>query len=844
MSGLLWLCFAVSGAAALGLELLWTRSAGLVLGATAPTAATVLACYFAGLGIGAALGRRPPARPIARYGLLELGAAAGALWSIAIFRVLAGEGAQPALGAGGLAGRAAAVAVALLPATVCLGATLPVLGQALAAARVGTRGGLLYATNTLGGALGIAAMGFGLPSAIGVTASYVAVAGASALAGLIALASGDATPAAPGSAAPAPPGVAPARLRLVAGASGALGLGLEVLWTRLFAQVLHNSVYSFAAVSLVFLLALAAGAAAGALLLRRVAPPRVAAGALLAAALATVGGLWLFVRSTDGLAYVGMQAGLGEYLLRIVGLAAASAGPGAFCSGAVLPALWAAYGGHGGAARPLGDLTAANTFGAAAGALAAGFVLLPAIGLRAAFLLAAVTYLVLADVVAPARTRLRAAGYVALLAVVLLDPVRAPLTHLAAGETLRALAEGPAGIVSVVDTADDLQLRLDNYYVLGGSAAATNERRQGLVPLLLHPSPHRVAFVGMATGITASAAVALGVERTTVVELVPEVAAAADAHFGAWNAALLRRPDVQLVVGDGRRFLVTTADRWDVVVSDLFIPWHAGAGSLYAREMFETVAGRLSPGGLFCQWLPLYQMTREEFDAIARTFLAVFPEVSLWRNDFYPDRPVVGLVGRLTPCSIDLDGIGERLAAVPAWSRDPLLATPQGVAMLYLGDLTAARDLIASGPLNTDDRPLIEFIAPRLTRMSATGDKDWFAGEALATFTDALAERSTTDLLPRTDAVAAARRAGAALYRYALAARQGDESGAARHEAEVRQLVPDVVALGERDASVATLADARRTLGKLQTEQERVARELEAMERRLGQLAGNGGGDP
>ncbi|TMB51167.1 MAG: spermidine synthase, partial [Deltaproteobacteria bacterium] len=177
------------------------------------------------------------------------------------------------------------------------------------------------------------------------------------------------------------------------------------------------------------------------------------------------------------------------------------------------------------------------------------------------------------------------------------------------------------------------------------------------------------------------------------------------------------RPDVQLVVDDGRRWLASTTERYDVVVSDLFIPWHAGAGSLYAREMFETVARRLSPGGVFCQWLPLYQLTHEEFDAIARTFLVVFPEVSLWRNDFYPDRPVAGLVGRLAPGALDLGRVGERLAALPEWSRDPLLATPQGLVMLYLGDLAAGRELIASGPLNTDDHPLIEFLAPRLTRM-------------------------------------------------------------------------------------------------------------------------------
>ena len=72
VTSLLWLCFTLSGAAALALELLWMRSAALVLGATAATAATVLACYFAGLGLGARGAREAPARPVRRYGVLEL----------------------------------------------------------------------------------------------------------------------------------------------------------------------------------------------------------------------------------------------------------------------------------------------------------------------------------------------------------------------------------------------------------------------------------------------------------------------------------------------------------------------------------------------------------------------------------------------------------------------------------------------------------------------------------------------------------------------------------------------------------------------------------------------------
>jgi spermidine synthase len=833
VSAVLWLCFTLSGAAALGLELLWVRSAGLVAGATAATAATVLATYFAGVGAGAALARSAVRDPVRRYGALELGVAAGAVWSLAAFRLLGSDAGQRLLAGVGAGGRMVAVALAMLPATVCLGATLPVLGEALAARDVGRRGGLLYALNTVGAAAGIAAMGFGAPAAIGVTASYVAVAATSALAGIAALVVGDVAPP-PRPARPHVPGEAPSvRLRIVAAGCGALGLGLEVLWVRLFAQVLHNSVYSFAAVSLVFVIALAAGAALAALALGRVAPPVVAACALLAAAPATTAGVWVFVRATDGLRYFGMEHGLGEYVVRIVALAAATAGPGALAAGAVLPALWAAWGGRDGAARPLGEVAAANALGAAAGAMAAGFAVLPVLGLRGGFLLAAAAYVVLADAVAPRDGRVRPLAWTALLVAVALDPMRAPATHLAPGESLRATREGPAGIVTVVDTGDDLQLRLDNYYVLGGSAAAADERRLGLLPLLLHPSPHAAAFIGMATGISASAGPALGVGRTTVVELVPDVARAAAEFFVPWNAALTRRPDVHVVVDDGRRWLAASAERWDVVVSDLFVPWHAGAGNLYAREMYETGRRRLAPGGLFCQWLPLYQLTREEFGTIARTFLAVFPDATLWRNDFHPDRPVLALVGRLGRDAVDVDHAAARGAALPDWARDPLLATPDGIAMLSVGDLAAAGDLLGTGPLDTDDRPVIEFTAPRLTRMSAAGDKDWFTGAALATFTEAVAARS-----PVTGAPPVGRRAGAALYRYARAARDGDERSAAEYEATVRGLVPEVVALGERAPSAGPLADTRRTLGGLRAEQERVSRELEAVERRLDEIGG------
>jgi spermidine synthase len=841
---LLWACFALSGASALGLELLWLRSAGLVLGATAATTATVVGAYFAGLGAGAWLARRTPARPVRRYALLELAAGSGAVLSWAAFYLLASDEAQRTLQVVGTIGRVMVVAIVVIPVTTALGATLPTLCQALAAPDlVGRRGGALYALNTLGGVVGVVAMGFGLPSLIGVTGSYLAVAAASALAGAVALAIGD--PAQPGAPrSHAMPFSPPREIWVVALGGGFIGMSLEILWVVFFAQVLHNSVYSFAAVTVVFLLALATGAELSAALLRRVEPRRLAAVGLLLAGVATIAGVWTFVHLTDGLRYVGMQTGLAEYVTRIVGLVALTAGPATLAFGTVLPALWAAVGERDSSARSVGGLTGANLAGGVGGAVAAGFLVLPWLGLRAGFLLAAVVSLVLAALLVDGDRRMRSLAYGGLVLAVVADPLRAPLAFLTPGETVQALRESPSGIVSVVDAGDDRQLRLDNYYVLGGSAAERNERRLGLVPLLLHPAPRQVAFIGMATGISASAAPALKVENVTVVEVVPEVAELARTHFGKWNAGLLDRRDVRLVVDDGRRYLAATDRRFDVIVSDLFVPWHATAGNLYSVEMYRTVARRLGDGGLFCQWLPLYQLTREEFEVIARTFMTAFPHVTLWRNDFFPNRPVLGLVGTLRPLRVDLDPIGQRLAGLPDWSRDSLLTVPLAIAMLYLGDLSLAHGLIPDGAVNRDERPVIEFLAPRLTRMGATGDKDWLTGTALAEYTETLTRRLTGHVeptLPTTPAVADARRAGLALYRYALAATRGDTAQADALMREVSRLVPDVVAGAAGEGPATGLADVRRTLGTLRSEQERLRQQLQSMEQRLGTAPPDGG---
>ena len=122
-----------------------------------------------------------------------------------------------------------------------------------------------------------------------------------------------------------------------------------------------------------------------------------------------------------------------------------------------------------------------------------------------------------------------------------------------------------------------------------------------------------------------------------------------------------------------------------------------------------------------------------------------------------------------------------------------------------------------------------------MTRISAAGDKDWFTGEALASFYDRLAASApaTEPILPATDATRTAEAAGRVLYRYALAATAHDPSASGLAD-RVRALAPDVVTASERASD--DLADRRRELADLRASQENVRRDLESMEQRLDAL--------
>lgn len=825
--------YLLTGTTALLYQVLWTRELGLVFGGGGEAAAATLAAFFLGLALGGAWwGRRAPglARPLRAFGWLEVGVsllALGALGLVPLYR----EVLVPALGLleapSGLRLLARLLLAGLVvgPPAFLMGGTLPVLGEH--AVRSGRSlpgaGSLLYALNTLGAAAGALAGGALLPRALGYRGTYLVALGLGTLAGGLAVWLGRVAPPSGGRGGRTPPEAAGAPLRVpvappgagagllgaVALYSGLATLALEVLLTRMFAQALQNSLYTFAVLLAVFLVALAAGAGGAHLLVRARLPagPTLRALLLLSGVAAALGPWWFAERVPPPRAFV-LREDFAAYLTEVGRHVAEVAGPLAFLLGLVFPFLLRAESerrpglARAAPGRLLGRLLALNTLGALLGALLGGFVLPGLVGTWAAAAALGLGYFGLA--LRPARTPRAWAlnAGVALLggltvAVARAQPRAEAVWTLRPGERVLARYEGSAGSVAVVELGADLKLRLNSSYTLGGTSEPRWERLQTHIPLSLHPAPRRVLYLGLGTGITAGAALDHPVERVRVAEIVPEVVQAAREHFAPFARGLFAHPAVEVLEEDARTVLAADPGPYDAVIGDLFLPWKRGTGLLFTVEHFEGVRRRLAPGGVFAQWLPLYQLGREEFHSVVRSFLEVFPRAALLRGDFFARRPVAALLARADAAPIDAAAVEARWRAL---AQAGALEEAEGLTALpflfYAGALRRGHGPFGAAPLSTDDHPWVEFQAPRSQRARAAGSAGAFVGAQWL----ALQRELYAALPPEADpwwagagrARHRALHAGLALYAYAEADARGEAGRADRRTAlaDLLRLLP------------------------------------------------------
>lgn len=704
-----------SGFAGLAYQIVWTRQCGLWLGHEAPAVLGVVSAFFGGLALGAWwLGARAARslRPLRWYAGCELLIAA---WAVVLALTMHDGGAlvqrliglQPSpLQAWALI--FAATLLALLPATAAMGATLPVLQRATQRmADDGVSLSTLYAANTFGAVAGALGSALWLVPQLGLSRTALLCAALNVLCALCALQ----LPASASLPKPeAPPSPLRRRLLISLFVSGLVGIGYEVLVVRVLSEVTEDTVYTFALLLAVYLLGSAGGAALHARLPRLRKPDATPLLLRLAviAGLAAMPALWNAAALHRAIAAAlgdGMAAALAAEAL----LALCVFLPPTLAMGLLFPQLatQASLNGIG-----LGTALGINTLGAALAPMLIGVLAYPQLGAGLTLLLLLLGYVLLQ----PVSQWWRSATALPVAAVLVFAAIAPPLRFVDVpdGGTVLSYRTGAMAAVSVVEDAQGVRvLRIDNRQQEGSNVTQRVDGRQALLPMLLHPAPRRALFLGLGTGVTASTAAEDPRVEVHAVELLPDVIAAAHWFRDETQPA----PPLHMVAADARRYVRVATQTYDLIVADNFHPARSGSGALYTVEHFDAVRTRLADGGLFCQWLPLHQLDAATLRSIVRSYLAVFPDAAAMLASNSLQTPVLGLVWRKGGTRFAATAARHRLVDAAPLAPGDRYELQDEYALLgsFVAGPASLAAFAADAPLNTDDRPVVSYLAPTAT---------------------------------------------------------------------------------------------------------------------------------
>jgi spermidine synthase/MFS family permease len=745
------------------------RELRLIFGATTAATAAVLAIFMAGLGIGSALLGKVADRvpnPLRMYGLLEVAIALSAAttpWLISqAGRIYLSLGGQESLGvAGATAARLLLTAAIMAIPTVLMGGTLP------AAVRSVTRPtdlhrralGVLYGSNTLGAVLGSALATFFALEALGTRATLTTGCALGFLAGVAAISlsrslaesTDKGTPSVHAASArtltpQSPPDDAHQRSRdrllyLTAAVLGFTFFALELVWYRMLGPILGGTAFTFGLILCVALLGIGLGGIAYNVVFSRWKPT-------WAALAATCGLEALFTiipfAIGDRLALLAASqseaaVSFGELIVAWAYVTSIVVLPVSLVAGIQFPLLIALLGsGRREVSRHLGFAYAWNTFGAIAGSLVAGFGAMPLLTAPGMWQAIAVTLAALSILIAIGTlgTERRAVAILAAMAIATVgltfaqgptavwrhSGIGAGRADLPYSDTNRLRrwttqvrhlliweAEGIESSIGITG-ADGLSFVVNGKS--DGNSLVDSPTQIGAAILggVLHDDPKTGLVIGLGTGESAGwLAHIRNMQHVDVVELEPAIDEMAR-RCRELNWDVLNNSRIRRIYNDGREFVFTTDNQYDIIISEPSNPYRAGVASLYTTEFYQAAKRRLKPGGLFIQWLQAYEADALTVHTVVATARSAFDHVELWQT-FRTDLQLVCSAGPVENSAAELR---ERLApevVQSALKRTWKMYDLEGFLAHFVANADWASGVanIAMMPRNTDDRTVLEY---------------------------------------------------------------------------------------------------------------------------------------
>ena len=630
------LLYCLSGLVSVSYEVLWVRMLSLQFGVSIFGVVITVSAFMAGLGVGSSFAGRWIARrtvqPLLLYGLLEGAVAVLAMTMPWVLQHI--EASVTDIGTdSGLTVwytlQFLAIGILLFLPALFMGMAFPVMLRAIKITEVSL--GRIYGINALGAAVG-AIMPLLLLPRFGWLDAMHGVAVIGLLLGLVALylawschqyyhaLQND----------PVVDGFSPGKRTLFAYAGiGAAALMLEVGWTRLFGMIFLRTEYVLAIILAVFL----AGMGLGSVIAGRLKGEKWFVLMPLLASGFSIVSLWL-VPFLSVWAEASRENNFVTVLVLQGGMLALVTFPVTLVFGAWLPLL----------AKRFGDdsetgaiLYGVNSLGAAAGALIAGFLLTPFVGTSATLVLASLLIMVFGLTWANNKKAWIAVPGLALAAypVMSMPNVEQLLPQLYHGTKDVYYHEDAISITHVVEQNDGQRLLLADLQRMDASsdpAAVEVQKNQARLPLLLHPAPKNVLFLGLGTGISAAGSLAFPGLQRTAVELSQGAIEAARHWFARVNDNIA--DDMQIVRDDARHYLMTNRQHYDVIIGDLFHPDLVGRSALLSVEQFQRARQHLTRNGVFVQWIALNQFDVESLNIVLRSFKQAFPDAIVFVDAF------------------------------------------------------------------------------------------------------------------------------------------------------------------------------------------------------------------
>lgn len=753
-------CFFISGMCGLVYETVWARMLTLIFGNTTYAYSTVLAAFMVGMALGSfILGRYIDGKPyhLRIYGIMELGIGAYAIILPVLLQLhrylgfLYRPESNFYLSNGVLF--LFCFAMLLIP-TMLMGGTLPVLSIFFVRnfTERGSKIGFIYALNTFGAVAGAFATGYFFMYYFGVKGTFLFAAALNVAIGAVCILL-DRDKAQPPVAdhrdvkQPASVQSRNTSRNLVLAAfalSGFTAMFYEIAWTRVLSLILGSSTYAFSLMLTTFLLGLALGAYLCSLYLRsRPAGILHLAGVELVIGIACLLTIPLFNEMTywSYAAHLRWQDSFAmlhfiEFLMSMSVMLLPT-----IMFGATLPLVASLFTVD---PRKLGSEVGTvyfwNTIGSTAGSITVGFLSIPVIGIRNSIVLAAVINIAIGVILILRTEQWLKRRWCLLLMIAALAAVTASFTFglntglLTKGVFLRQqevmdrkqfmksakndivfYREGVSAVVSV-HRSDYIYLRINGKIDASTRVDMATQVFCGHLPFLCNPRLQygNVAVIGMGSGVTAAVVAKHPLSQVYQIEIEPAVVQAGE-YFKDYNLDVLHNPKVKTVIADGRHFIRSFDGQFDVIISEPSNPWMAGIGNLFSQDFYKIAYAKLSEDGTFCQWVQGYNISPELFKVVLKTFSSVFPNTTLWFSQ-PGDLLLIGRKDHRGTVAIEYQKYMSYLRSHPAVARDMLkigLARPYGLNATYLFTDRQVREFAGSARLNTDDKPILEYLAPR-----------------------------------------------------------------------------------------------------------------------------------